>query len=181
MPGMVEINDVTDHLKFGYWPSYNVPFGKNISEYSNVTNAIKSHPERKMEIYSEYNSCSRAKIMRREHNKVSDIDSMKYFMQFNDYLNDPFSQGIPTESIAARGDILKRPQCFGAFDTKLGSVEQIKKDKKKEIYLYSGATKQVTEKLDFKSGACGKVSSIGIQPQPNFDWIIFNNKFNFDE
>jgi len=181
MPGMVEINDVTDHLKFGYWPSYNVPFGKNISEYSNVTNAIKSHPERKMEIYSEYNSCSRAKIMRREHNKVSDIESMKYFMQFNDYLNDPFSQGIPTESIAARGDILKRPQCFGAFDTKLGSVEQLKKNKTKEIYLYSGATKQVTEKLDFKSGACGKVSSIGIQPQPNFDWIIFNNKFNFDE
>ena len=102
-------------------------------------------------------------------------------MQFNDYLNDPFSQGIPTESIAARGDILKRPQCFGAFDTKLGSVEKIKKNKTKEIYLYSGATKQVTEKLDFKSGACGKVSSIGIQPQPNFDWIIFNNKFNFDE
>jgi len=182
MPGMVEVNDVTDHLKFGYWPSYNVPFGKNISEYANITNTIKSRPERKMEIYSEYNSCSRAKIMRREQNKVTDIESMKYFMQFNDYLHDPFSNGIPTETIAARGDVDKEnPQCMGAFDTKLGSVEDLKKNETKNIYLYSGATKQVTQKLDFESGSCKNISSKGIQPQPNFDWIIFNNKFNFDE
>ena len=182
MPGMVEVNDVTDHLKFGYWPSYNVPFGKNISEYANITNTIKSHPERKMEIYSEYNSCSRAKIMRREQNKVTDIESMKYFMLFNDYLKDPFSNGIPTETIAARGDVDKKnPQCMGALDTKLGSVEDLKKNATKNIYLYSGATKQVTQKLDFESGSCAHLSSKGIPPQPNFDWIIFNNKFKFDE
>ena len=81
MPGMIEINDVTAHLKFGYWPSYNVPYGKNISKYANITDTIKSKPERKMEIYSEYNSCSRANIMRRDQNKVTDIESMKDFMQ----------------------------------------------------------------------------------------------------
>ena len=48
MPGMVEINDVTDYLKFGYWPSYNVPFGKNISKNANITETIKSNPKRKM-------------------------------------------------------------------------------------------------------------------------------------
>ena len=182
MPGMMEINDVTDHLKFGYWPSYNVPFGKNISENANITNTIKSNPERNMEVYNEYNNCSRAKIMRREHNKVTDIESMKYFMQYNDYLNDPFSNGSPTETIAARGDVdEKKPKCYGAFDTKLGSVEELKKDKTKNIYLYSGATKQVNKNLDFTTGACKNISSTGIPSQPNYDWIIFNNKFNFDE
>jgi hypothetical protein len=182
MPGMIEINDVTDHLKFGYWPSYNVPYGKNISKYANITDTIKSKPERKMEIYSEYNSCCRANIMRRDQNKVIDIESMKYFMQYNDYKNDPFSNGDPTESIAARGDVREtNPSCFGAFDTKLGSVKELKENKTKNIYLYSGATKQVKPILNFNSEACKNVKHIGIPDEPNNDWVTFNNKFNFEE
>ena len=182
MPGMIEINDVTDHLKFGYWPSYNVPFGKNISENANITNTIKSKPDRKMEIYSEYNSCSRANIMRRDQNKVTDIESMKDFMQYNDYKNDPFSNGEPTESVSARGDVReKNPICYGAFDTKLGSVKELKENKTKTIYLYSGATKQVKPLLNFNSEGCKNVKHIGIPDEPNNDWVTFNNKFNFEE
>ena len=181
MPGMIEINDVTDHLKFGYWPSYNVPFGKNISKNANITNTIKSKPDRKMEIYSEYNSCSRANIMRRDQNKVIDIESMKDFMQYNDYKNDPFSNGEPTESVAARGDVRDRPICYGAFDTKLGSVKELKENKTKNIYLYSGATKQVKPILNFNSEGCKNVKHIGIPDEPNNDWVTFNNKFNFEE
>ena len=182
MPGMIEINDVTDHLKFGYWPSYNVPYGKNISKYANITDTIKSKPERKMEIYSEYNSCCRANIMRRDQNKVVDIETMKYFMQYNDYKNDPFSNGDPTESIAARGDVREtNPSCYGAFDTKLGSVKELKENKTKNIYLYSGATKQVKPILNFNSEACKNVKHIGIPDEPNNDWVTFNNKFNFEE
>ena len=182
MPGMIEINDVTDHLKFGYWPSYNVPFGKNISENANITNTIKSKPDRKMEIYSEYNSCSRANIMRRDQNKVTDIESMKDFMQYNDYKNDPFSNGDPTESIAARGDVREtNPSCYGAFDTKLGSVKELKENKTKTIYLYSGATKQVKPILNFNSEGCKNVKHLGIPDEPNNEWLTFNNKFNFEE
>ena len=182
MPGMVEINEVTEHLKFGYWPSYNLPYGKNISENANITETIKSNPKRNMEMFSEYSSCSRAKIMRRDHNKVIDIDSMKNFMQYNDYINDPFSNETSTESIAARGDLLKtNPSCFGAYDTKIGSVKELKENKTKNIYLYSGPTKQVTPLFNFNSNACINVSHIGIKDEPNNDWIIFHNKFNFDE
>ena len=181
MPGMIEINEVTDYLKFGYWPSYNVPFGKNISENANVTETINSQPNRKMEMYSEYNSCSRAKIMRRDQNKITDIESMKNFMQYNDYMNDPFSNFEPTESIAARGDLRTKPICFGAFDSKLGSVKELKENKVKNIYLYSGATNQVKPLLDFTSTACTNVSHLGIPDVPNNPWINFNNKFNFDE
>ena len=182
MPGLIEINDVTDHLKFGYWPSYNVPYGKIISENANVTATINSRPEREMKFYSEYNSCSRAKIMRRDHCKVSDIQSMKDFMQYNDYENDPFSEGRPGESIASRYDLGEtNPSCYGAFDTKLGSVKENKGKSTKTIHLYSGATKQVKPYMNFNSKACEKVVHEGIPDEPNYDWITFNNKFNFDE
>ena len=181
-PGFLEVNDVTDHLKFGYWPSYNVPYGKNVSKYSNITNTINSKPERDMKLYNEYNSCSRANIMRRDQNKINDIESMKEFMQYNDYLNDPFSNGNPGESIASRYDLREnRPICYGAFDTKLGSVREIKESGTKTIHLYSGATKQVEPLLNFNSKACENVTHIGIPDIPNYRWVTFNNKFNFDE
>lgn len=182
IPGFLEVNDVTDHLKFGYWPSYNVPYGKNISKYSNITATINSKPEREMSLYSMYDTCSRANIMRRDHNKINDIESMKDFMQYNDYLNDPFSHGQPGESIASRYDLReKNPICYGAFDTKLSSVKEVKEKGKKTIYLYSGATRKVQPYMNFNSKSCENVSHIGIPDEPNNPWITFNNKFNFDE
>ena len=181
LPGFLEVNDVSDHLKFGYWPSYNVPYGKMVSNYSNITNTINSKPEREMKLYNEYNSCSRANIMRRDQSKINDIESMKNFMQYNDYINDPFSNGNPGESIASRYDLREaRKICYGAFDTKLGSVREIKASEKKTIHLYSGATKQVTP-LNFNTEACVNVSHVGIPDEPNNPWVTFNNKFNFDE
>ena len=86
MPGFIEANDVTDHLKFGYWPSYNIPYSKNVSKYAEIENTINKKPERNMKIYMDYNTCSRANIMRRDQHNITDIDSMKKFMQYNDYM-----------------------------------------------------------------------------------------------
>ena len=101
---------------------------------------------------------------------------------YNNYTYDPFSQGKPTESIAARGDLReKNPICFGAFDSKLSSVRELKENSTKNIYLYSGATKMVKPLLNFTSKACQNVKHIGIPDEPNNEWIIFNNKYNFEE
>ena len=181
MPGFVEANDVTNYLKFGYWPSYNVPFSKNISEYGNVSSTINSKPERDMKLYNTYDTCSRAKIMRRDQNKINDIESMKNFMQYNDYLNDPFSNGNPGETIASRYDLREsKPLCYGAFDTKLSSVKEIKESSNKPMYLYSGATNQV-KPFNFSCAACENVKHEGLPDEPKNPWVIFNNKFNFDE
>ena len=182
IPGYLEINDVSDHLKFGYWPSYNIPYGKNVGKLSNIENTINSKPERNMRLYNDYNNCSRANIMRRDQYKINDIESFKTFMQYNDYLNDPFSGGSPGESIASRYDLRKEaPLCYGAFDTKLSSVKEIKQSPKKTIYLYSGATKQVEPLFNFNSDACINVTHLGIPDTPNNTWVTFNNKYNFDE
>jgi len=50
MPGFIEANDVTDHLKFGYWPSYNIPYSKNVNKYAEIENTINKRPERNMNL-----------------------------------------------------------------------------------------------------------------------------------
>ena len=134
-----------------------------------------------MNNYMDYNTCSRANIMRRDHHNISDIETMKKFMQYNNYQNDPYTKGQPTESIAARGDLRQKSICFGAFDTKISSVQELKGKDTKTIYLYSGATSDNVPQFSFKSPCCEKYSHIGIPDEPKNPWITFNNKFNFNE
>lgn len=179
MPGFCDIVDVSNYFKFGYWPSYNVPFSKKMQDYANYTETLKERPALNSSI--DYDKCTRANIIRRDHSNIINVDEMKYFMRYNDYQNDPFSLGEPTNSIAARGDLRKKPICFGAFDTKLGSVKELKEGDKKIVHLYSGSTKQKKPEFDFTKGGCEGVKHDGIPDVPNYDWITFTNKFDFDE
>ena len=180
MPGFCEINDATEHLRFGYWPSYNVPFSKNVQDYANITKTLETQTVARA--LMDYDICTRANILRRDQENITDIDSMKFFMQYNNYLNDPFSLGEPTYTVAARGDLrTNRPLCFGAFDTKLGSVKELKSSGTKNIYLHAGPTSQVEPLMDFNSVACNGVKHEGIPDVPKFGWTIFSNKFNFEE
>ena len=40
-----------------------------------------------------YEMCSRAQILRRDNENVVDMASMQYLIRYNDYLNDPYSNG----------------------------------------------------------------------------------------
>ena len=44
LPGSCDVQDVTDNLKKGYWPSYNTPFIRSIREKSGVIDAIIQNP-----------------------------------------------------------------------------------------------------------------------------------------
>ena len=46
---------------------------------------------------------------------------MKYIMRFNDYKNDPYSEGNPMNSICSRGDLRDPPTAGGCYDTKVMS------------------------------------------------------------
>ncbi|KAL1436722.1 hypothetical protein MTO96_049401 [Rhipicephalus appendiculatus] len=76
----------------------------------------------KVEQYGDFytfENCPRAKIFRRDHVKVNDMDSMLKMMRYNDYKNDPFSvcnctpPYNPTYAVAARYDLFD-PQ--GTYD-----------------------------------------------------------------
>jgi hypothetical protein len=73
-----------------------------------------------------YENCPRAKILRRDHHKVQTLDDERIIIRYNDYQNDPLSEGDPLNAIAARGDLRKEPIPFFAFDAKVTSYSRIK-------------------------------------------------------
>ena len=132
IPNLVKANDVTKQLRYGYWPSYNTPYDKEIIARSLIQEKIKEMPQLVHEF--DYDTCTRATIMRRDQAKISSIDDMKTFIRYNNYTKDPLALGDPTATISARGDLMERQLCYGAYDAKVASVREIK-GKKKTILL----------------------------------------------
>lgn len=62
----------------GYWPSYNIPFHAEIYNLSGYSVMWKRYGED-----FSYDLCPRAKILRRDQAKVSDLSSLKRMMRYN--------------------------------------------------------------------------------------------------
>jgi hypothetical protein len=82
--------------------------------------------------------CPRAKIFRARAETVTDVTSMQKLLRYNDYLNDPLSQGNPgslaqsplsvpvspfdrdfvDHAICSRGDLASHPSKGGCYDSK---------------------------------------------------------------
>lgn len=62
----------------GYWPSYNIPFHVDIYTLSGYGVMWRRHGED-----FSYDLCPRAKILRRDQSKVSDLSSLKHVMRYN--------------------------------------------------------------------------------------------------
>uniref|UniRef100_A0A0N5AL28 Phospholipase B-like n=1 Tax=Syphacia muris TaxID=451379 RepID=A0A0N5AL28_9BILA len=106
VPGYTVYDDVTWFLKqYQYWPSYNIPFFKFISDISGYTT------EAEKTFWRSWKECPRAKIMKRDQHKVANMDDLAKFMRYNDYKHDPFSRCkcIPPytaeAAMSARGDL----------------------------------------------------------------------------
>lgn len=70
-------------LLAGYWASYNVPFHAEIYNLSGYSVMWKRYGED-----FSYDLCPRAKILRRDQAKVSDLNSLKHIMRYNSTCND---------------------------------------------------------------------------------------------
>ncbi|XP_034046900.1 phospholipase B-like 1 [Thalassophryne amazonica] len=115
IPGLVEYSDQTQALRRGYWPSYNIPFHRNIYILSGYREKWTEYGDD----YS-YDLCPRAKIFRRDQGDVKDLDSLKHIMRFNDYKKDPYSKGDPCKTICCRNDLRpEKPSPDGCYDTKV--------------------------------------------------------------
>ena len=181
LPNYTEEHDVTQILKYGYWPSYNVPYSKYIFEYSGYKEYIEKFPEL-FNIY-DYNNCGRAKIIRRDNYKIKDIESFKTFLRYNDFKNDNFSDGDACNSIACRSDLYedKNIECFGATDAKFTSLKNFKENG--YIYIISGPTNDQQKIFDWNDTFCNKNESLkekwayyGQINKYNFDWQIYKSK-----
>eukprot|EP00511_Aplanochytrium_stocchinoi_P002354 CAMPEP_0204838798 /NCGR_PEP_ID=MMETSP1346-20131115/31935_1 /ASSEMBLY_ACC=CAM_ASM_000771 /TAXON_ID=215587 /ORGANISM="Aplanochytrium stocchinoi, Strain GSBS06" /LENGTH=451 /DNA_ID=CAMNT_0051975051 /DNA_START=41 /DNA_END=1396 /DNA_ORIENTATION=+ len=149
MPGLVVGADRTNALKLGYWPSYNIPYFREIYTKSGYPAMAKKHGE-----FWTYDLNPRGKIFRRDQGSVNNITSLKKLMRSNKYLNDPYSfDGVsqnPLYAICSRGDLIdgkngNRKSPMGCYDTKVTSFQYGALDRKAEIingptWRYSGSS-----------------------------------------
>ena len=175
-PGGCDVEEVTDYLKKGYWPSYNTPYIHSVREKTGIIDAIKKDPS--LIISRDYDSCARAKIFRREQSKVKDIESYKKLIRFNDYLHDEFSEGSASNTIAARNDLNQKPACYGATDAKFASVNEIKTTGKKIVHIISGPTTDGHDPFVWSTATCKLTDQIrwnvkGHVDEYNFNWIDY--------
>eukprot|EP01065_Artemidia_motanka_P036030 TRINITY_DN43926_c0_g1_i1.p1 TRINITY_DN43926_c0_g1~~TRINITY_DN43926_c0_g1_i1.p1 ORF type:complete len:574 (+),score=167.94 TRINITY_DN43926_c0_g1_i1:67-1722(+) len=111
LPGLIVWADKTDTLTYGYWPSYNRAYFKQIRQLSG-----QADMEKKFGAYYSYSLYCRAEIFRRDQGTiraggaVGDA-ALEALMRYNDWQNDPFSINVngthtPDLSIAARDDLM---------------------------------------------------------------------------
>ncbi|XP_052791309.1 phospholipase B-like 1 isoform X2 [Mya arenaria] len=117
IPGLVEAADTTPILRTGYWPSYNVPFFERVYNLSGYPEFARKHGTD-----FTYQLAPRAKIFRRDQGTVKDMKTMKNIMRYNDYKEDPYSEGDSCNAICCRGDLRQTSSGpFGCYDTKVSN------------------------------------------------------------
>ena len=177
LPGFCGVEDVTNYLQKGYWPSYNVPYIMKVRELSGTLETLEERPD----LYDsyDYSGCARANIFRRDHSNVNDINSYRKLLRYNDFENDPLSKGQADNVIAYRGDLNKNPSCFGETDLKFSSIKDIKKNEGKKVYLINGPTSDQQEPFDWSNTNCRSSNPIrytnyGQVDKYNFDMAEYN-------
>ena len=168
IPGKVIGADQTQILSYGYWPSYNVPFYKEVFTISGYPEILKRPNASDM---LSYETCVRANIFRRDQNKVNSIDTIKNLLRYNNWKYDPLSLGQPGYSISSRNDLSPTAtdatrSCSGGYDTKVSSILDIN-----TVHIINGPT-SVDQPVFVWNGQCpAKFSHVGMKQYFKYDWM----------
>lgn len=122
-PGLAVKNDVTAVMlaQGGYWPSYNIPYDKSVYVISGFQKAYETYGNQ----YSYANS-TRGLMSARDQGKVQSLSTIKRFLRYNDYKNDPLSEGNAAAAISSRYDLrTSSPKTYGGVDTKVTSYSRV--------------------------------------------------------
>ena len=114
IPGLVVSGDATELLALGHFPSYNVPFWREIYDTSGYKEQIAKRTAGRNGTLGELSGLDwqlapRAKIFRRDAGKVDSMDSFLQIMRSNAYKTDPYAEGSPWNAICSRGDLAGSP------------------------------------------------------------------------
>ena len=126
VPGLVVSGDATQLLAMGHFPSFNVPFHREIYDISGYKEQLTKRLARNNGTMTDdiagldWQLCPRAKIFRRDAGAVNDMNSFVGLLRSNDYKNDPYSGGSPWNAICSRGDLAGSPG--GCLDGKAGQA-----------------------------------------------------------
>jgi len=125
IPGLIHYEDMTSTLySNGFWPSYNIPYFEDV--YSESGNKLVCHMGMKMNNTDFcYDTCPRANIFRDRQDTIMTMDDFKYMINYNDWENDPLSEGDACDAIACRRDLesdVSSRYPAGGLDGKASSV-----------------------------------------------------------
>eukprot|EP00121_Abeoforma_whisleri_P011935 Awhi_evm1s11015 len=121
LPGLVISDDLTHVLnEQGYWASYNIPYFPDIY----VTSGWETKYQTTKSEEWTHDHCPRANIFREIHHEITDLESFKHVMRYNNYKEDPLSLGKPGNAIAGRKDLDPGAgfELDGAIDAKATNV-----------------------------------------------------------
>ena len=176
IPGKTEMTDVTDHLRKGYWPSYNMPYSNVI--YNDSGYKVEKNEDGISENI-EYTQCSRAKIFKRDQENIKSLEDFKKMMRYNNYKEDNLSNSNPTETIACRQDLLDNQSkaCFGAIDSKIISVKEVLNNQLIQ-HIISGPTNDQQKTFSWENTTCGddityKLKRDGVNIVWNYSWVDY--------
>lgn len=155
IPGKVHATDVTDVLvKQGYWPSYNIPYFKEIFNLSGYPKEVAARGSS-----ATYEKAPRAEIFARDATAADTLDKFQKLMRYNNYGADPVCQqkgyGGGACAISARGDLGGEGWLGGGVDAKVTSA----------------SLQQATSAQVLVHAACGPTHS----QQPVFSWSTANS------
>ncbi|XP_006866133.1 PREDICTED: phospholipase B-like 1 [Chrysochloris asiatica] len=163
IPTYVEYSEQTEVLRKGYWPSYNIPFHETIYNWSGYPLLVQ-----KLGLDYSYDMAPRAKIFRRDQGKVTNMESLKYIMRYNNYQKEPYSNGDPCSTICCRGDLDSvNPVPSGCYDTKVADMHVAAQY---TAYAISGPTVQDGLPV-FHWNPFNKTLHQGMPEAYNFDFI----------
>ena len=182
-PGQIVSEDLTETLKKDlYWPSFNCAYFKSIRERAGYEEEIEKDPE--MIHVLDHEKAARAQILKRDQEKVVDIESFKKLLRYNDFENDELSLNNPTYALASRYDLRKegKKYCFGAVDAKFTSFNHLKGQTEKLIYLVNGPTNDQQPTFVWPGNPCiesgpEKWDYTGQVEKYEFGWIDYKTEY----
>ena len=171
VPSYVEGADMTQIVERGYWGSYNVPAFEKIYNMSGYPELVEAQGEE-----NSYDLAPRARIFRRDANTVSDLESYKAFLRYNNYKNDSIENNNPMWAICSRGDLQnKDPSPFGCYDTKVSNLSMILS---MEAQVINGPTYVDLPPFDWSDWPSYSKVHNGIPNLMKFDWQWMKSQLN---
>jgi hypothetical protein len=169
LPRMVTSADVTSVLRFGYWPSYNVPYFELVRNISGYTYILEKHPAAASTL--SFETCARANIFRRDQSSADTVQGFKAVLRYNDFKHDPLSHGDTGLTISSRFDVVNATECSGALDAKMSSAKMLRAGTLAEIISGPSAGGKSDLPIFSWKGCKETILHNGMPDSFNFDWI----------
>ncbi|KAJ3449587.1 phospholipase b-related [Anaeramoeba flamelloides] len=177
--------DLTEELlENGYVASYNIPRFPEVFNSLGYNTAVK-----KWGNWFTFDGHPRSKIFARNQSDVYNVQTMKNLMRYNDWQNDPLSDGNAANAISSRKDLITnaipielggnpwaQKSCFGGLDAKVTSQSNLLME---HIWAQLGPTHDQQPVFSWSTApdVCDNIPHEGQPDVFNFDWILWNLSF----